>query len=440
MQPIIKIKDLDITYNLGKVNEYKATQGMSMEIYPGEFVAFFGPSGCGKSTLFYSILGILEPSAGQLLVKGQNPYSYSPEEMVRFQTKVIGIIYQAFYLINSISVIDNVVLPQIFHGVNPKRREDWARQLLKRFGMEGQGEKYPDNLSGGQSQRVSVARSMVNNPDILLADEPTGNLDSVSTKQVMTSLEEINSADKKTVIMITHNAAQLAYCHRVFYMKDGKLERVVPNPDKKQIAKVDKQKILVTEMDQLSKIFPYNSPTELKVKSLVNYLTQDLNFHQLQRLEELVKYVVERKMDRREFRKVLERNYPAGGIGVNDALAETMSDKVDKILKQSEDARRFRRRFLANNFFAREPELINRLAKYLEEEYNGELALVQKKRLKELIYNRISGLIPREEFKLALRRSLDEGGVGLTKNASRWLTNHFEKILIQGSEDPGHGH
>ncbi|MFH0891859.1 MAG: ABC transporter ATP-binding protein [Candidatus Falkowbacteria bacterium] len=440
MEPIIKLKDLEITYNLGKVNEYKATKGMNMEIYPGEFVAFFGPSGCGKSTVFYSILGILEPSGGQLLVKGQNPYSYSPEEMVRFQTKTIGIIYQAFYLINSISVIDNVVLPQIFHGVNPSRREAWARQLLKRFGMEGQGEKYPDNLSGGQSQRVSVARSMVNNPDILLADEPTGNLDSVSTKQVMTSLDEINSADKKTVIMITHNAAQLAYCHRVFYMKDGLLERVVPNPDKKQIAKIDKQKILVTEMDQLSKIFPYNSPTELKVKSLVNYMTQDLNFHQLQRLEELVKYVMERKMDKKEFHRILKRNYPDGGIGVSEALAETMADKVDKVIRQSEDARRFRRRFLSNNFFAEEPELISRLTRYITEEHEDELAFVQKKRLKELIYNRISGLISREEFKLTLRRSLDEGGVGISKNASRKLTNHFEKILIQGSEDPGHGH
>jgi len=109
--PIIKLKDLEITYNLGKENEFKATRGISMDVYPEEFVAFFGPSGCGKSTVFYSILGILEPSAGQLLVKGENPYAFSPEEMVKFQTQIIGIIYQAFYLIPSLSVLDNVVLP-----------------------------------------------------------------------------------------------------------------------------------------------------------------------------------------------------------------------------------------------------------------------------------------------------------------------------------------
>ena len=439
-EPIIKLKNLDITYNLGKVNEYKATQGVSMDIYPGEFVAFFGPSGCGKSTIFYSILGILEPSGGQLLVKGQNPYSFSPEEMVRFQTKIIGIIYQAFYLINSISVIDNVVLPLIFHGTSPDKRRQWAEVLLKRFGMEGQGDKYPDNLSGGQSQRVSVARSMVNNPDILLADEPTGNLDSISTKQVMDALEEINQADKKTVIMITHNAAQLTYCHRVFYLKDGKLERVVPNPEKKQIAKVDKQKILVTEMDQLSKLFPYASPVELKVKSLVNYLTQDLNFYQLSRLESLVQLVVERKVSKDNFSRILQKDFNHGGIDLDVSLAAVMAEKVDKILRQSEDALRFRRRFMANNFYSQEHALVQKLTDYVITEYEGELSMVQKTRIKDLVYKRISGLVSRREFKDAIRHPLEDGGIGLNIAASRHLTRHFEKILIQGTESKGHGH
>ncbi|RLC36155.1 hypothetical protein DRH27_05665 [Candidatus Falkowbacteria bacterium] len=439
-EPIIKIKDLDITYNLGKENEYKATHSINMDIYPEEFIAFFGPSGCGKSTVFYSILGILEPSAGQLLVKGENPYSFSPEKMVKFQTKIIGIIYQAFYLINSLSVIDNVVLPQIFHGVTPARRRHWALQILKRFGMDEHGEKYPDNLSGGQSQRVSVARSMVNNPDILLADEPTGNLDSVSSRQVMESLKEINDVDKKTVIMITHNAAQLSYCHRVFYLKDGKLERIVPNPEKKQIAKVDKQKILVTEMDQLSKIFPYSSPVELKVKSLVNYLTQDLNFYQLQRLESLTQLVVERKVSNDEFARMLNKEYNEGGIDLNMPVAKHMAERVDKILKQAEDARRYRRRFISNNFFSRENILVRRLTKYIIDEYRGKLSPVQKKRMRDLVYKRISGLVSRREFKDMLRLSFENGGVGIAKTSSRKLTQYFEKILMQGIESKGHGH
>lgn len=443
-EPIVKLKDLEITYNLGKENEFKATRGVTMDIYPGEFVAFFGPSGCGKSTVFYSILGILEPSAGQLFVKGQNPYSFSPEEIVRFQTKIIGIIYQAFYLIPSLSVIDNVALPQIFHGVMPGKRRKWAQQILKRFGMEEHGDKYPENLSGGQSQRVSVSRAMVNNPNILLADEPTGNLDSVSTKQVMDSLAEINSVDKKTVIMITHNAAQLSYCHRVFYMKDGKLERIVPNPEKKQIAKIDKQKILVTEMDQLSKLYPYDNPVKLKVRSLVNYLTQDLNFYQLARLEDIIQLMVERRIDKQEFVRLLHNDYNHGGIDLALALSKQMAGKVDKVLRQSEDARRFRRRFDSNNFFSRENILIRKLTKYLVDEHKlvdkKDLTPVQKIRLRDLIYKRISGLASRNELKGAMRLPLDEGGVGMAIVPSRKLTQYFEKLLIQGSETKGHGH
>lgn len=439
-EPIIQLKNLDITYNLGKENEFKASKNINMEIYPGEFVAFFGPSGCGKSTIFYSILGILEPSAGQLLVKGENPYALSPNEMVMFQTKIIGIMYQAFYLIPSLSVIDNVSLPQIFHGVPPAKRREWALQLLTRFDMGKHGDKYPENLSGGQSQRVSVARSLVNNPDIILADEPTGNLDSISTKQVMEALETINKVDKKTIIIITHNAAQLSYAHRVFYLKDGKLQRIVPNPDKKQIAKIDKQKILVTEMDQLSKLYPYATPDELKVKSLVNYLTQDFNFNQLERMEKFTKLVIERKMSKEEFRKVLCRRYHKGGVGTSPSLARVMAEKVDIIIHQGEDARRFRRRFTKNNFFSREHILIKNLSSYLIKNHKGNLLPIQKRRIKELVYKRIAGLIKRGEFQNVLLLKMKDGGVGLNRQPAKRMTFYFEKLLIQGSETKGHGH
>lgn len=439
-EPIIKLKNLDITYNIGKENEFKATHSVSMDIYPGEFVAFFGPSGCGKSTIFYCILGILANSAGTLLVKGENPYSFSAEEMVRFQTKIIGIIYQAFYLIPSISVVDNVALPQIFQGVNPGKRRSWAKQILRRFDMEEHVDKYPDNLSGGQSQRVSVSRAMVNNPEIILADEPTGNLDSVSTAQVMNSLKEINEVDKKTIIMITHNAAQLSYCHRVFYLKDGRLQRVVPNPEKKQIAKVDKQKILVTEMDQLSKLFPYENPTMLKVKSLINYLTQDFTYDQLERLEEFTRLVVERKVSQREFANLLKKDYGAGGVEVEPSLADYMSERIYRILKQSEDTRRFRRRFVNNNFFTKEDALIRRLAGHITDECRDDLTPIQRRRVRDIVYKRIAGLCSKHEFLKHLALPLDEGGVGIDRKQGKKMTRHMEKLLMAGSDTKGHGH
>lgn len=439
-EPIVKFKDLEITYNLGKENEFKATKGATAEIYPGEFIAFFGPSGCGKSTIMYSILGILEPSAGQLLVKGENPYTFSSEEMVAFQTRTIGIIYQAFFLINSISVIDNVALPQIFDGVSPAKRRKWALTLLTRFGMGAYGEKYPDNLSGGQCQRVAVSRSMVNNPDILLADEPTGNLDSISTRQVMEALKVINENDQKTVIMITHNAAQLSYCHRVFYFKDGKLNRIVPNPEKKQIAKIDKQKMLVTEMQRLSKIYPYLTPTDLKVKSIVNYLTQDFDFDQILRMEEFTKLIVERKIDKKKFSELLAKPFRSGGVGASPQLSKMMSEKVAKVLNQAEDVMRFRRRFMRNNFLNREKTLVQRLTNYIREASDKKLSIVQNRRLKELVYKRIAGLVSKDEFEDGLCLSLEGGGLGLDSKTTRKMTLHYEKLLIQGSLDKGHGH
>jgi len=433
-QPIIKTKNLEITYNLGKENEYKATRGVSSDIYPGEVISFFGPSGCGKSTIFYSILGILEPSAGELYVNGENPYTYSPEQMVRFQTETIGIIYQAFFLINSISVLDNVALPLTFLGIAPGERRRRAKKLLSRVGLEGQAEKFPADLSGGQMQRVSVARAMINNPQILLADEPTGNLDSVSTKQVMELLAEFNEVEKTTVILITHNAAQLMYSHRVFYMGDGKLKRIVPNPDKKQIAKIDKQKTFVTEVDQLSKIYPYDSPVVLKVKSLANFLTQDLSFDKILRLEEVLERKIERKISDKELYKELSRSYKDGGIGLTESVSRVMAEKVNKLLSQSEEVRRYRRRFENNMFFSKEDKVINKLTKHILDEYKTEVTPYKLRMLRESVKGRMSGLLLKDEFYKKILAETGDGGAGLREKTARKLTEYLEKLITQGIE------
>jgi ABC-type lipoprotein export system ATPase subunit len=437
---IIKTKHMDITYNLGKENEFKANSDINIDIYNEECIAFFGPSGCGKSTMLYCILGVLAPSAGELLVKGRNPYNFSPEEMVRFQTTTIGIIYQAFYLINSLSIADNVALPQIFQGVSPSKRRKWAMHLLKRFDIDNKADVYPENLSGGQSQRVSVARAIVNNPDILLADEPTGNLDSVSTKQVISALEEINAKDKKTVIIITHNAAQLAIAHRVFYMNDGKILRTVPNPEKKQIAKIDKQKMFVTEMEQLSKIYPYLTQTDLKVKSMVNYLTQDLTYDQIIRLEDAVKIMIEGKIEKENFVKLITGRLNEGGANIQNNLANAMAEKIAKILKQSEDVNRYRRRFEQNMFYNKEDVLLRRLTGYLIDEMPGKIDLIQHRKLKNLVYARIGGLIPKEEFLAQLSAPAAEGGVGLSFILADKITRYYEKIMTQGVAIADAGH
>lgn len=432
MDPVVKLKNVDVTYNLGKKNEFKAIDDFSLDIFPGEFVAFFGPSGCGKSTLFYSILGILKPAAGEVLTKGENPYTFSPEEMVYYQSKTIGIIYQAFYLIDSLSVIDNVVLPQIFMGIPPARRRRRGLELLSRFGLASKADSYPTLLSGGQMQRVSVSRSLVNNPEIILADEPTGNLDSKSSDQVMHALDDISRIEKKTIIMITHNASQLHWVHRVVYVKDGHLMRIVPNPDRKQIAKFDKQKILVTEMELLAKMFPYAPPEDLKVKSVVNYLTQDLNFMQINNLENIVREVLERKINKEAFFKKLMQPTNIGGAALKEDRAKDISDKVAKIIKQAEDVRRYRRRQNQGTFYNREEKLVTDILNHILGESELNLGRIQKMRLKEAVKNRVAGIIRRKKFREILGSSKEEGGVGLTEGQMERAIRYLEKLLTQG--------
>jgi len=213
-----------------------------------------------------------------VLVKNENPYKYNVKQMVHFQRSTVGIIYQSFNLIPSLSVLDNVTLPLIFAGIGRAERDRRGMQLLKRFGVDQQAHKLSTNLSGGQSQRVAVARSLVNDPEILFADEPVGNLDSLSADAVMGTLEEINMKDRKTVILVTHDAKLLPYAHRVYYLRDGQVEREVINPQKKQIKQTDPGTSVLSEIEKLARIYPYASAEELRVKSIVNFLTQDIGF------------------------------------------------------------------------------------------------------------------------------------------------------------------
>ena len=163
-KPIIFGDKIEITYNLGQENEFKANKGATIEIYDQEYIILFGPSGCGKSTLLYCMFGVLAPSSGQMIVNGESIYDFEPMQMVMFQRKTMGIMYQSFNLIPSITVLDNVALPLIFDGVGVRERNDRAMELCRRFMIDNVSHKRPTLLSGGQQQRVSVDRSPVSEP------------------------------------------------------------------------------------------------------------------------------------------------------------------------------------------------------------------------------------------------------------------------------------
>jgi putative ABC transport system ATP-binding protein len=433
MEPIIVGKDIEIIYNLGKSNEFHASRKVSFEIYPEEFIILFGPSGCGKSTILYCLLGVLPYTYGSLMVKGKDPYRSTAAEIVEFQRNTVGIVYQAFFLIQSLNVLDNITLPMIFANVPPEERRERGMKILTRFGVDAQAYKLPATLSGGQQQRVAVSRSLINDPEILLADEPVGNLDSLSTKAVMDTLQEVNERDKKTVILVTHDAKHLPYAHRVYHLKDGEIIREVINPMKRQIKEVKQGEMVFTEVDKLARIFPYSTPEELRVKSIENYLTQGLNFEQLERLDQTIEKIIAGKIEKEGFLRLLTGSFEEGGVGVKAVEAETMADRLYKVLEESRDIARYRReRTEGVEVTSDQKKIARRLRTHLLDEYDGEVTPVQLKRIEEAVEGRLDGTLTKEDFQAKLNSSVEKNGVGFRYPVAKRLTFYMEKMLAQG--------
>jgi putative ABC transport system ATP-binding protein len=431
-KPLIVCRDLSIIYNQGKANEFKALQGVNTDIFEGEYIILFGPSGCGKSTLMYSIQGSLPPGEGTLLVKGDDVYSYPPAERVYFQRYVMGIIFQQFNLIPSLTVLDNVALPMIFCNADKATRNRRAQSLLDRFGVGHVSHKITPMLSGGQQQRVSVARSMVNDPKILLADEPTGNLDSVSTQQVMDKIDEINTFDRRTIIMVSHNAAHLSYAHRVYYLKDGHVVREVVNPQRKQIKPVREGETIVTELEQLARLYPYDSVETLRVKSLVNYLTQDYTFDQLVRMEHAIALFIQGKIDRDAFVKSLVAPFERGGVEVDEKEARRMATIAERMMNRADDIRRYRSKKNNDGVFFSQNKLAERMKEFLTGEYRIKLSKEQDSNMTEMIADRVTGVTGEDDLNERLMKGVRSGGLGLSEKESDDMTRYFEKVIAQG--------
>ena len=228
---LIKLKDVWKTYSMGD-QKLDVLKGINLEIYDKEFVAILGPSGSGKSTMMNQV-GILDtPTKGKLYLDGHDISKMSESEVARVRGKRIGFVFQQFNLINTLSALENVILPTIFQNMSEEKRLARGRQLLMRVGLGDRMDHKPNELSGGQQQRVAIARALVNDPEIILADEPTGNLDSISGKQVMNMLTDLHSKEGKTVILITHDIGLVKYSSRTIYLLDGEVEKITVNGKK----------------------------------------------------------------------------------------------------------------------------------------------------------------------------------------------------------------
>jgi putative ABC transport system ATP-binding protein len=220
---LIETRDLWKTYVMGD-EEIHALKGVSIEIQRGEYVAIMGPSGSGKSTLM-NLIGCLDtPTKGSYLLNEKEVASMNDDELARIRNEEIGFVFQTFNLLPRATALHNVELPLVYAGVSGKLRQDRARQALEKVELTARSAHRPNELSGGQRQRVAIARALVNNPSILLADEPTGNLDSKTGNEIMALFARLHETGN-TIILVTHEADIAAYAHRVISIRDGQVEK-----------------------------------------------------------------------------------------------------------------------------------------------------------------------------------------------------------------------
>ena len=222
-KPLIEMKEIIKRYNIGTESEIEILHGIDLKIYEGEFVAIVGESGSGKSTLM-NIIGVLDKQTeGEYYLDGIDIKNANEEEMNVIRHKKIGFVFQNFNLIGRTSALKNVELPMLYAGVPAEERTKRAKELLSKVGMASRANHMPNELSGGQKQRVAIARSLVNNPSIILADEPTGALDSETSAMVMDIFNDLNKNQGKTIILITHSKEIAEQCPRIVTIKDGEI-------------------------------------------------------------------------------------------------------------------------------------------------------------------------------------------------------------------------
>ncbi|MBZ9622353.1 ABC transporter ATP-binding protein [Clostridium sp. FP2] len=219
---ILQIKKLTKVYNAFKeAKEVIALNEVSFNVDKGEFIGIMGPSGSGKTTLLNILSGIDKATSGEVHINGQDIIKMKKDELALFRRRKVGFIFQDFNLLDSLSVKENIAFPLIIDKVNPQEIEQRAKDIMKYLGIEELQNKYPYNISGGEKQRTAAARALICKPSVIFADEPTGNLDSKSSKSIMTTFKNMNEEKSSTVIMVTHDAFAASFCKRIIFIKDG---------------------------------------------------------------------------------------------------------------------------------------------------------------------------------------------------------------------------
>ena len=230
---VVEVKDLYKIYKVG-TNKVRALNGVSFQVYEGEFCAIVGTSGSGKSTLLNMLAGLEHPTKGQIAIRGRHIEKMNENQLVAFRREHVGFIFQSFNLLGTMNAIENVALPLTFRGVDKKIREAKAVEMLKLVGLPKHMKHRPNEMSGGQQQRVGVARALVLDPEIIFADEPTGNLDSKTSAEVLGLMRKVVTEKNQTMVMVTHDNHLAGFADRIFHIIDGKIVKIEDRSEYKE--------------------------------------------------------------------------------------------------------------------------------------------------------------------------------------------------------------
>lgn len=422
-EPIIKIEDLNFYYNYKLPTEHHALKNVNLEILRGEYVVFFGPSGCGKTTLTYLIGGIEteQGGGGQIYVDGRDVRKLSKNDLAQFRKTGIGIIFQQFNLIPSLTVLDNVALPMTFVSMPQNKRREEAMKILTRLGMEEYAHRYPDELSGGQQQRVGISRALANNPPIIIADEPLGNLDSENAEIVLAFLKELNEKDGRTIIMVTHEAWSVRDAKRIIYLKDGVIIEQGESTSKPEVA----PKILD---DLFRDIKPDISPNDMFANSLASLLLRGFSSEETKRFEQYLSQRLSGAIDASTFESLLDLPFNNEGVGLwKQRAAKTAALTEDYIARKKElDA--------INHKLGKDPDAplvyeVNSVRLWVLKEYKGKISNVQIKLLNTAIDQRLRRRIHQSGFREILNSPASKEGIGFSIHTTRHISDRLETLL-----------
>ncbi|MBI5078377.1 MAG: ABC transporter ATP-binding protein [Candidatus Yonathbacteria bacterium] len=421
--PLVKLEDINFYYNRGKPSEAHALKDVSLEIERGGYAAFFGPSGCGKTTLIYLIGGIETENteSGHVLINGRDLRGLSKKELAVYRQIGVGIIFQQFNLLPSLTVLDNVALPMAFLGINVERRRKEAMKLLARFGMTKYAERFPSDLSGGQQQRVSIARALSNNPPLIIADEPLGNLDSENANKALEFLKELNEKDGRTIIMVTHESWSLRDAKTIFYLKDGEVIKKEER-EKKQAA----QKTLSEHL--YHNLFPDITPERLMARSLSYMLMRGFSGEEIKRFEMFLTKRLAGEINTPTFIDFLDSPFKDGGAGLWKQRARKIALTIEELIenrKRIEDVYRELEKDPETPLY----EEVVKMRAWLLEDYKGILSDVQIARFDEAVEDRFRNIISPENFRQVLELSRADFGVGLALGTVRAASERLETIL-----------